>query len=933
VKTLKAEEPLGLGKRVDIPPDFLSLLSCLTSKLVDDFKSGNEPGGKGKGGVYWHRSKKWTPPGKFVYLMDSVRDTVQKHQTSLIKSMYGDDCPNVEDLELIAVSIRYHNTKYKGAFHIEEAWTCPAMLVILVLDCDGDYYLYLRRKSQAENVEVEEVEEDEEDEDAELPKIKLTKGQAYALFGEALTEWEHRPKVELPSGRAILVLGYDWKKDVERKSKELSKVGVDDQPSAHKVYPFMLKKEYIMEKIIGRKPWEGQKGQGSMVLERAVGDQVVYFAGPYKIYREIDIIKHFSCASEMIRFVGHKNLLPNSVDDDAALMTYAALYNSCTTITIERAREWDRSVRLSLIPFVAWHDRQVEDWALSPAAKAVLGDAERLKYILPFAKEKMDWVAAVRAESKASGSRTRQHLKDILSAAKQSPDKFFGEWKMTQTETTKMLKKLSKAKVMDFSPDGFLENDDLLTTVFLDTLCLQSQLSAAREAAVKVYEEASSGSGSKLAVWSHSTKGANYGRKAYFKVKLPDGCKQTHSKAFSHYHGIIDDMPAAEQAKRGPDMFVPDAPPDIQAIFDTCLVSMASKHHDYENVADFVNGEYDGVMYHITLNFLGGHTYTHVDEFSHDGTGQYICNVALQKAGLLCFIDPKTGNMTVLWQQPGDAVTFSGPARLSWLHAVLRELPIASLPPPPMSPGQDIKWAKDIRIVLTIRMGDLAPEEEKEWYSAWATDYDIQNPFAPTKIKAEPEEGNKLDAPDPLPAIGSLFGEATYGNWGPSEVVKRTTNFVHVRDLNRSGKKSDIPPMEKGMLFQMKLPVNDKPKTTKYDLFTFEVHEVGIIMSPTGDVSKTKYRALIVSHKINSGAWSKELHTLNASGIQSANSVNLLHLPSKLLISLPIKLPYEGDIEGIYLVRGWNRNYYGRASGPVVLTVGQWTRSYYGLDP
>ncbi len=50
---------------------------------------------------------------------------------------------------------------------------------------------------------------------------------------------------------------------------------------------------------------------------------------------------------------------------------------------------------------------------------------------------------------------------------------------------------------------------------------------------------------------------------------------------------------------------------------------------------------------------------------------------------------------------------------------------------------------------------------------------------------------------------------------------------------------------------------------------------------------------------------------------------------------------YEGDIDGTYLVRGWTRNYYGRASGPVVimacgpvvLTVGQWTRSYYGLDP
>ena len=75
---------------------------------------------------------------------------------------------------------------------------------------------------------------------------------------------------------------------------------------------------------------------------------------------------------------------------------------------------------------------------------------------------------------------------------------------------------------------------------------------------------------------------------------------------------------------------------------------MASKHQDYENVADFVDGEYDGVIYHITLNFLGGHTYTHVDEFTHDGCGQFICNVALQKAGLLCFIDPKTGNMTVV---------------------------------------------------------------------------------------------------------------------------------------------------------------------------------------------------------------------------------------------------------------------------------------------
>ena len=114
---------------------------------------------------------------------------------------------------------------------------------------------------------------------------------------------------------------------------------------------------------------------------------------------------------------------------------------------------------------------------------------------------------------------------------------------------------------------------------------------------------------------------------------------------------------------------------------------------------------------------------------------------------------------------------------------------------------------------------------------------------------------------------------------------------MHVRDLNRSGKKSDVAQMEKVMIFQMKLPTNDKQKTTKYDLFTFEVHDVGIIVSPTGDVSKTKYRALIVSHEINSGAWSKQLHTLNAAGIQSANSVNLLHLPSKLLISLPIKLP------------------------------------------
>ena len=86
-------------------------------------------------------------------------------------------------------------------------------------------------------------------------------------------------------------------------------------------------------------------------------------------------------------------------------------------------------------------------------------------------------------------------------------------------------------------------------------------------------------------------------------------------------------------------------------------------------------------------------------------------------------------------------------------------------------------------------------------------------------------------------------------------------------------------------------------------MFTFLVHEVGIIVSAMGDVSKTKYRALIVSHKINSGAWSKELHTLNAAGIQSADSVKLVHVPSKMLVSHPTKLPVMVPSLEVYMTR------------------------------
>ena len=84
------------------------------------------------------------------------------------------------------------------------------------------------------------------------------------------------------------------------------------------------------------------------------GDKIVYVAGRHVLYETLDQVLHFDCASDMIEFIGHDLLLPDSQDKNDALMTYAKIYTRKEKVTLRYAMKWDNNVRTNPEPFVAW---------------------------------------------------------------------------------------------------------------------------------------------------------------------------------------------------------------------------------------------------------------------------------------------------------------------------------------------------------------------------------------------------------------------------------------------------------------------------------------------------------------------------------------------------------------------------------------------------
>jgi hypothetical protein len=190
------------------------------------------------------------------------------------------------------------------------------------------------------------------------------------------------------------------------------------------------------------------------------------------------------------------------------------------------------------------------------------------------------------------------------------------------------------------------------------------------------------------------------------------------------------------------------ASPGVQAIFTTALMSLGQAA-GYDDVREFVTKEYDDIIYHFTLNFMGGHTVHHTDEPMADGPSKSICNVGLQGNGVVYFIqtsprpDGSWSNVPAagVWQRPGDAVVFSREARTFMQHGVIKLGPLLKLPEADGKVGDD-NWDKYSRIVACLRLGSLPAKDRKDWDSMWANEYGLttDNPAIDPTVKISPRK-------------------------------------------------------------------------------------------------------------------------------------------------------------------------------------------------
>ena len=116
-----------------------------------------------------------------------------------------------------------------------------------------------------------------------------------------------------------------------------------------------------------------------MITDRQAGDCVLYMAGKHVLRRELDEVRRYACASDMIHDIGFSNLICESRSADDALLAYAALYAPRATMTIREARAWDERIRRGPTGFVAWHDLQVEQRPLVPFELERKANIERNK--------------------------------------------------------------------------------------------------------------------------------------------------------------------------------------------------------------------------------------------------------------------------------------------------------------------------------------------------------------------------------------------------------------------------------------------------------------------------------------------------------------------------------------------------------------------------
>jgi hypothetical protein len=157
----------------------------------------------------------------------------------------------------------------------------------------------------------------------------------------------------------------------------------------------------------------------------------------------------------------------------------------------------------------------------------------------------------------------------------------------------------------------------------------------------------------------------------------------------------------------------------------------------WKDPAEYVAGQFGGVVYDFTLNFLGGHTVNHCDEPNADGPGMWIFNLALQGGGLLFFKQDEArpdeswydAPAAAVMHREGDCIGFTDDARLLMHHAVLKDLPFKQLPTVATimasgSQAMDMKGnCADIRVLASIRGGLVSPKAAGRWWDQFGKTY------------------------------------------------------------------------------------------------------------------------------------------------------------------------------------------------------------------
>jgi hypothetical protein len=379
----------------------------------------------------------------------------------------------------------------------------------------------------------------------------------------------------------------------------------------------------------------------------------------------------------------------------------------------------------------------------------------------------VDWEQAQEDATQYRPNVTKRHLKDVqnnirvMAARSQAsliptPDFFGPSWDQASSDNLKkrIINDLKSSKPIVFGKDGVATTKNV-DKVTLHPLLLEAKTRKAARAAVKAYAatlesdlRAAAGEQTHLLNWAHGAEHKPYVRKMLWRCQLPNG---RFTKAFPTYHGLGDDLTDHQREQRGNDMPVRNAPPEIQEVFLQSLLALAKKE-GYSSITEYVTA-CDGVIYHFTINYMGSHTIEHVDEFMGDGPARLIWNITAHGQGLVYFTEHAKSKKNRLplfgvFQGPGDCVGFSGKVRTESLHGVLKEGPICILPTTVEALTKD--WHDDIRIVLTIRVGELSEGEKEAWHNRWASDYELPNPYKPQTTPTDKKQTNTTSPPPPL---------------------------------------------------------------------------------------------------------------------------------------------------------------------------------------